>query len=127
MFEWSEYLRAAKVLVEQFPTDEAMLRSAASRAYYASFNHAKRYVETTDRSVQFSRSGTSHEDVPDYLRGHGRTRFESQAAARLDTLKKLRKWADYQSSSRQRLLDEVNHALRAAEQVLTNLVIPVGL
>jgi hypothetical protein len=43
-FDWGEYLRLASALEAQ-ATDEASLRSAASRAYYAAYHKA---IDTAD-------------------------------------------------------------------------------
>jgi uncharacterized protein (UPF0332 family) len=41
MFEWRDYLRIAEQLITGAAKDEAALRAAVSRAYYAAFNVAK--------------------------------------------------------------------------------------
>lgn len=43
-FHWSEYLDLARELAQQ-PTDEAKLRSAISRAYYAAFIKSRNFLQ----------------------------------------------------------------------------------
>ncbi len=120
-FEWTAFLEHARMLAQQHPADEAALRSAASRAYYASFHHAKAYLLLRDPTIRLSQHGPVHVEVPGYLKDRGRTREEKGAAAKLESLKRLRTWADYERTSKQALHNDVQQALLDAALVVRNL------
>ena len=120
MFDWRGFLELATSLADG-SDDESALRSAASRAYYASFHHARAYIEQKDPSVVLPKDGRAHEQLPDRLKEHGRTAPERSAARKLEDLKRLRKWADYQSSSKPRLESDVKQALKNAAWILEQL------
>lgn len=123
MFDWASFLDLGRSLAEK-TDDEAAARSAVSRAYYAAFHHAKSYLVAHDENVQVPRDGSSHERVPELLKRAGRTRAEISAATKLERLKKLRRWADYEPSSRERLMDEVEQAMKYADFIVNNLSLP---
>lgn len=123
MFDWRGFLALATSLAEA-SEDEAALRSAASRAYYASFHHAKSYIERTDPSIHFSKHGRVHEELPEWLKERGRTRLEQAAARKLEDLKRLRTWADYRTTARVRLADDVKQAVHNAQWILNQLSVP---
>jgi uncharacterized protein (UPF0332 family) len=129
-FDWPRFLELANTLAVK-PTNgdvvdqerrEAALRSAASRAYYAAFHHAKGYLHEKYPHLAIAAHGTSHEQVPEYLKDRERTKIEKGAARRLEDLKRLRKWADYQRTHRATLEADIEQALRDANSVLTTLV-----
>ena len=67
-FVWSEYLDLAKELLgdaSKSPIEEAKLRSAISRAYYAAFNEARNYLEINKPTVYIPKTGAAHEIVAD--------------------------------------------------------------
>lgn len=120
MFDWGELLSLAQELAGR-SGDQAAARSAVSRAYYASFHQAKKYLLAIDTSVHLPKHGGAHEQVPEHLKQPGRTRTERSAATRLERLKRQRKWADYEASEKPRLESEVEQALRDAKFILAQL------
>lgn len=120
MFDWGELLSLAQELAGR-SGDQAAARSAVSRAYYASFHQAKEHLLASDDSPRLSRHGAAHEQVPEHLKQPGRTRAERSAAAKLERLKRQRKWADYEASEKPRLESEVEQALRDAKFILAQL------
>lgn len=91
-FDWTEYLVFAKELSER--PDEAALRTAISRAYYAAFNRARAYCIAKGISVPESLDNTRHKVVWDALLNRGRTLAGAQANG--TRLKRKRIDADYE-------------------------------
>lgn len=114
MFEWSDYLAAAKEWAED--PRESYGRAAISRAYYAAFNHAKKYIEQSGND-SFPKHGEAHERVPETLK---RLRYPD-LARHLESLKAQRKWADYQAAAKSNLADQVKMAISYAERIIEKL------
>jgi hypothetical protein len=95
-FDWKDYLILAHALQQQAATglnQEAALRSAISRAYYAAFCHARNYAR--DRhSLQLRYTGDDHFLV----KQHFMTRRARGIAAKLDWLRQIRNKCDYEDS-----------------------------
>ena len=63
-FVWSDYLELAKELLGGAvgsPLEEAKLRSAISRAYYAVFNEARDYLVLNKPDLIIPNTGEAHE------------------------------------------------------------------
>ena len=101
-FTWEHFLELAQELADSPPGDnlrEAKLRSAISRAYYASFHHARAYYRRRyGTAPPGSRSGREHRLLPLALTASG-SPSEEQAGDQLNTLRGLRREADYELSS----------------------------
>ena len=93
-FAWAEYLSVAQFIHSQAPagaSQEALLRCAISRAYYAAFCHARNYAR--DRHGFVPRyNGDDHSLV----RRHFSTRRERGVANKLDNLRDWRNICDYE-------------------------------
>jgi hypothetical protein len=116
MFDWSKYLELATELAQH--THEQHGRTAISRAYYAAFNHAKRFVEKTSNTT-IPPDGRAHEGVPVEL-----VRMNKQyvlPANKLLELKLLRTWADYRGGAKANLPGEVEKALAHARTIIDRL------
>jgi hypothetical protein len=113
MFDWAEYLVAAK----EWSADsrESHGRAAISRAYYAAFNHAKKYIERTG-NYHLPRDGAVHGAVHDILK-----RIHVGLAKDLHMLRLLRTWADYDSFAKLTLAKDVEKALGYAERIIEKL------
>lgn len=113
MFDWAEYLVAAK----EWSADprESHGRAAISRAYYAAFNHAKKHIERTGNH-QLPREGAVHGAVHDILKG-----INVGLAKDLNTLRMLRAWADYDSFAKATLAKDIEKALGYAERIIEKL------
>lgn len=121
MFDWLGFLDVARRLADADEAGEADRRTALSRAYYAAFNHARSYLARIDPVLVIPKTGAAHEFVPEHLKQRNRSKQAQNAARKLEHLKRLRKWADYDSGQRARLADDVVDALRCAEWVIENL------
>jgi hypothetical protein len=85
-FDWREYLDLARFLTQPGTgfTEEAALRCAMSRAYYAAFCHARNYARDRHGFAP-SYDPSDHKLVRDHFRGQG-----MNGIAR--TLNQLRQW-----------------------------------
>lgn len=92
-FDWTDYLSLARLLQAQAHpgiSQEAFLRCAVSRAYYAAFCHARNYAR--DRHGLAPRyNGDDHSLV----RRHFQTRREKGVASKLADLRAWRNMCDY--------------------------------
>ncbi len=91
MFDWTDYL----VLAERSAApdaDEATLRTAISRAYYAVYHRASTYVR--DNALVLARSRLTHQRVWEAFAGVNDARH-AEVAVRGDRLRRLRTLADY--------------------------------
>lgn len=95
-FDWTEYLNLAEELAGQAQkpsTEEARLRSAISRAYYAAFSTARYKLP----SIPSNLAGSVHTYVwKNYKNNNDLTR--SQIGANGDRLRKDRNRADYDTT-----------------------------
>jgi uncharacterized protein (UPF0332 family) len=95
-FDWADYLRLAESLVSNPNSpgpEEAALRAAISRAYYAAFCSARNLAESRGEMIRARRS-TDHwqvidhfQDTPEFVR--------QQIGADLGRLRRFRNNADY--------------------------------
>lgn len=92
-FAWNDYLALAKSLASA-GADEASLRTAVSRAYYAAFHEARRYVAAAKPDVDLPRDGRQHDIVWRTL-SEG-LRQEMAASTHGRKLRQKRTKADYQ-------------------------------
>lgn len=114
-FTWTDYLSVATTL--NAAGDEASLRAAVSRAYYAVFGEAKEAAET-ERGQDFP-TGSIHEAVVNYYDGSPDP-YRKLFAANLKRLKNSRVRADY---FRTRTVDVrfASQAISEATQLLKDL------
>lgn len=91
MFDWAEYLRLARTLGTQ-TYDEAALRSAISRAYYAAFGTAAQDLRS--RGTKLTTRGGVHKQVIDLFKSDSDPRLV-QVGVELDRLRRDRNRADY--------------------------------
>lgn len=117
-FVWEEYLALARSLQQQAAAgmnQEAAMRSAVSRAYYAAFCHARNHAR--DRHGLLLRyTGDDH----GLVKQHFMKRRERGVAAKLDWLRLARNKCDYQDSV-DNLGLLLNTALQEARMVITIL------
>lgn len=115
-FDWTQYLVFAKELSGR--TDEAALRSAISRAYYAAFNRARAYCIAKGIPVPESLDNTSHKAVWDALSNRGRTLAGAHSNG--TRLKRKRVDADYKPEI-ENLNDVVQQAITESDAVAAYL------
>jgi uncharacterized protein (UPF0332 family) len=116
MFDWATYLDLATELAQH--AHEQHGRTAISRAYYAAFHHARRFVENGG-NTNIPTDGRAHEAVPAEL-----LRMSKQyvlPANKLLELKSLRTWADYRGGAKANLAGEVEKALAHAKTIVDRL------
>jgi uncharacterized protein (UPF0332 family) len=117
-FDWREYFNLAKFLSVQ-PGDgfaqEAALRSAVSRAYYAAYCHALGFARVRHG---FRPRGTAddHADLVAHFRGRG----DVQTSKKLERLRDWRNQCDYDDVV-QGIKHLLGSAMQDAEQVLQSL------
>jgi len=116
-FDWTDYLNLALHLhgQPQGYGQEAAQRSAASRAYYAAFCHARNYA----RDRQGFRPRYNVDDHKN-VRAHFRRRQMPRIARKLDSLRQWRNDCDY-SDTVPNITDLVTSAIAEAQQVLRKL------
>lgn len=95
MFPYTGYLELAKKLAAT--NDEASMRSAVSRAYYAAFHKVKLFAKNDEVGVKFSGGVDIHKEVVDFLKKHGNPSIQS-LSPKLGRLRKDRNTCDYGSS-----------------------------
>ncbi len=91
VFNWAQYLVLAEELVLR-GDDEAALRSAVSRAYYAAFCKARNHLRQRGESVP--RTDDFHKAMWDKYRGAAGQRYKSIGTIG-DRLRRRRNKADY--------------------------------
>jgi uncharacterized protein (UPF0332 family) len=87
VFHWDDFLNLAIELASR-ADDEAALRSAISRSYYAAFHTGREFVLRTGIAVD--RSGIAHRQVQEMIAAR-----DDRAGQDLLRLHRLRKQADY--------------------------------
>jgi uncharacterized protein (UPF0332 family) len=97
-FDWSGYYALARQLagreVEAI-SEEAKLRSAISRAYYAAFNKARIYLLDNGHIESFPIHRDVHQDVSLWFLARP-DKLSKDIGENLDYLRRLRNQADYQ-------------------------------
>lgn len=116
-FDWKQYLDLARELAQPTASDpgqrEARLRSAISRAYYASFCHARNYSRNW---LKFVPDHTA--DDHGRLKAHLRVGKRHGIALKLDQLRQWRNDADYQDSLTSDLATMASHSVNEASKIL---------
>ncbi len=132
-FNWSEYFDVAQELFEQVkhpsPHQEAKLRIAISRAYYAAFGMARDHLRLKDKiweprtltNVKRERVSVHEYVIDQFINSPDSKRVE--IGVNLDRLRKYRNAADYHLNDL--LLNNISFTtqatLRWAKEVLSDL------
>ncbi len=116
-FDWSDvYDIAAFVADHDFGAQqEAALRTALSRAYYAAFNWAKVWCE--NQGCSFGNNSSDHEGVRVYLRSLG----HPDLADHLYRMHRYRKLADYEQHFQGNMRLMWLGSSTAAQQIFSSL------
>ncbi|MEW6212218.1 MAG: hypothetical protein AB1631_28070 [Acidobacteriota bacterium] len=115
-FDWQEYLHLAKHIrdnCEQLPNEEAALRCAVSRAYYAAFCYACAQAE---QRYGFKRTKTPQDHFG--LRQQFHARGMSGLTGKLDDLRKWRNDCDYEDDADANLEMMLANAINRAEHII---------
>ncbi len=121
-FSWGDYHTLATTLVTQstsLGSEDACLRSAISRAYYAAFVSARNLGRDRGYFVPTGR-GTDHGLVRNYFRFHRDRRFRA-IGANLDRLLQDRAKADYDDVVTGNLPAKAAQCLRSSGEVPAEL------
>jgi len=120
-FDWSEYLNLAQELAGQATmpaTQEAKLRSAISRAYYAAFCKARNHLRDKER-LAIPSGGKAHLYVRDQFK-NSLDSSRKRIGHNLDRLRIDRNKVDYDDSVTG-LFSMTNADLRLAKRVISVL------
>lgn len=96
-FDWSEYLKLAQELAGQASSsasNEARLRTAISRAYYASHCKARNYLRDVKGDTSIPRTGKAHNYVITKFKNSSNRRCRG-IGINLDRMRANRTKADY--------------------------------
>lgn len=120
-FDWSDYLSLARALggEDVVATEEARLRSAISRAYYAVYGTARTIARSCDGYRQQS-TETSHQGLINHFK-NSPDRARKAVGANLERLRRNRVSADYDLRFQGNLRFEVKTTLSLASSVLQQL------
>jgi uncharacterized protein (UPF0332 family) len=114
MFDWNEYLVLAERLARDQP-NEAMLRSAISRAYYAVYHRASQYIRS--KSLVLPSQRLDHKIVWRTIKSGSDLRRQD-VGNRGDALKQKRVKADYYGVFQGDLPRSTQDALLEAQELL---------
>lgn len=120
-FDWSEYLNLSQELAGQSTspsTQEAKLRSAISRAYYATFCKARNHLRDKEGHTIPS-GGEAHQYVQNQFKKGG-DKVRRKVGENLTRLHIHRKNADYEDIAT-RLPATAEYALKIAGRAISNL------
>lgn len=115
-FDWSEYLNLARELAQAM-TDEAKMRSAISRAYYAAFIKARNFLQ--EREGLTIASENSHQYLINQFKNSSDP-ARTKLGERLKRLRVYRNQADYDNSF-PRLAEKVQESLTLARRIISSL------
>lgn len=117
-FDWAEFLNLAEELVER-RGHLAAARSATSRAYYAAFHEASRYV--AERGERLTQTGNDHVLVWNWFLRPGSSQRFKDIGANGRWLRRARRRADYDSRPFRDLSREARSAVTLSRQIVTEL------
>jgi uncharacterized protein (UPF0332 family) len=120
-FDWSDYLALARALrgdADVTPSEEARLRSALSRAYYAVYGSARAVAISSGYTRQ--RFDTSHQALIRYFQ-ESPDRARKAIGVNLERMQKNRERADYERDFRGNLAHEVSLMITLGASVLDML------
>ena len=111
-FSWRHFLNTARNLSQS--TDEASLRTAVSRAYYAAFHEARAYLARFNKLEQ----GSEHEKVWRAFDRPTDRRQYREIWTWGTRLRKARVEADYHLEGRLDWISQCSSQIRAAEKII---------
>jgi uncharacterized protein (UPF0332 family) len=115
MFTWSEFLRLASDT--KGSRDEAALRTAISRAYYAAYHIVRHTVE--NRHGKRFRGPSVHEQLWEFLRSEPGLESDARIAGNRGlALRQLRTDADYEVNPKRVWERELDGACESAKQII---------
>lgn len=130
-WDWARYLDLARALrgcaslAETPPAmAEAMLRAAASRAYYAAFHVAREWAVARNNYV--SPRVDAHQSLIKHFRRGGASRAEQQTSRDLQGARICRENADYDDTltTPRTWIATADNAIKYAEEIVARLAAP---
>lgn len=121
-FEWADYLELAKNLSASPASpgpEEAALRTATSRAYYAALHLASQRAQAEGYIPTYS--GDDHQGVSRHFRTSSADRVRKKIATDLDRMRKSRNQADYDLALTQTPRAMADLTIKSAEQTISAL------
>src|SRR5579884_44771 len=118
-FNWTDYLTLAQELTSRSapsPLQEAYLRCAISRAYYAAFCQARNRLIYKDGYIMPSRANPHKVVIEEFENSSDKTR--SYIGTLLRNLRSVRNIVDYEDKYRGNLSGRTRAVLREAEEVI---------
>jgi uncharacterized protein (UPF0332 family) len=94
-FDWDEYLTLSKKIAARTATNEALKRTAVSRAYYAVAHIADIYARTRLSWPGVGRGGGWHSSLAQFYRNQLSNTSFQEVGSKLRTLRDLREECDY--------------------------------
>ncbi len=126
-FNWTEYVYISQELsrlpLTGQPSDTARLRAAISRAYYAAFCNAKKYLDSLPHdNISYNINGeSSHDSVINCFFSDSKNQDKQNIGLLLRNLKRLRKEADYNDKFIKNLSNKAETAIEEAETIINSL------
>jgi hypothetical protein len=121
-FDWTEYLNLAEIIYERRKSlahEEACMRTAISRGYYAAHGAACNFVETR-KELELDHSGDNHSEVSTHFnRSPMRERME--IGNWLVRLRANRNKADYRNDMKENIIAMTVVSLRKARELIVLL------
>jgi uncharacterized protein (UPF0332 family) len=126
-FDWEDYLRLAEALLRErsrLAPEEACLRSAISRAYYAAFASVRNFARQRE-GLFLGKSGSVHKSLVEHFKCSP-DRVRKQVGNDLNRIRGCRASADYDDIFKdprgpRSLLDAAEASLTWAREILKTL------
>ncbi len=121
-FEWADYLDLAKdlyALPASPGPEEAALRTATSRAYYAALHLASQRAQAEGYIPTFS--GDDHQAISRHFRQLNADHVRKKIASDLDRMRQSRNQADYDLTLKQTPRAMADLTIKSAEQTISAL------
>lgn len=127
-FDWSEYLNLAQELAatnsDSSANSEAKLRSAISRAYYATFCLARNYLRDIEKDPRLFRKNRDFNEnqyvAEEFIYHPTKMKNMVKIGENLSKLRELRNKADYEDTMFN-LQNAVKNALMLAQNIISAL------
>jgi len=117
-FQWSDFCVIAQYLLthsgEPELPEEAAIRCAVSRAYYAAFRHALNYAKDNGDYTEPQIRSLNHKEIRKYFKKRNNVRV----SIHLERLHQLRKEADYEDAAYNVDKKSAKSAISEAKKVL---------
>lgn len=120
-FDWQGYLTSAQEIVAKvndFSDQEAIYRTATSRAYYAVFCLVRNYVRDIDGATF---SGNDHKNLQNHFRNNSHSASRRKIGNQLRRLHQDRLKADYDDELDEKAMNKASKAITAAKKIVTGL------